>query len=290
MIDNSPILIAGATGTNGRMLTARLASAGYAVRALVRDVQSAQALAQPNVQLFKGDLNEPATVEPAFENVNRAFIATAMVPNTVELFQNFFDAAKKTTGAHIVKFSALGAGEGAQSVIQQQHTESDNALIESGLPYTILRPNSFYQNMLWSAESIRETGQFYLPFGEAKQSLVDVRDLTEVAVQAFTNAEHQGKIYELTGPDGLSYYEVAQQLGSVIGKEVTYVPVPNEAALQGMVESGMPEWTAKAIAELYAAFATGEYADTNNTIQKITAQRATPFLDWAKDHKSVFSQ
>ncbi|MEL7351398.1 MAG: SDR family oxidoreductase [Cyanobacteria bacterium P01_A01_bin.116] len=290
MINNSPILIAGATGTNGRMLTARLASAGYFVRALVRNSQSAQALAQPNVQLFEGDLNDPASIESAFENVSRAFIATAMVPNTVELFQNFFDAAKKTTGAHIVKFSALGAGEGAQSVIQQQHTESDNALIESGLPYTILRPNSFYQNMLWSAESIRETGQFYLPFGEAKQSLVDVRDLTEVAVQAFTDTAHQGKIYELTGPEGLSYYEVAQQLGSVIGKALTYVPVPNEAALQGMMESGTPEWTAKAIAQLYSVFATGEYADTNNNIQLITGQSATPFLDWAKDHKSAFSQ
>jgi len=288
---DTTILIAGATGTNGRMLTSRLATAGHSVRALVRNLSSAQSLIQPNVQLVEGDLNHPASLEAAFENVDRAFIVTAIVPNTVELFQNFFDAAKKTTGAHVVKFSALGAGDKPQSVVQQQHTESDEALIASGLPYTILRPNSFYQNMLWSAESIKASGQFYLPFGDAKQSLVDVRDLTEVAFQVLTtDTEHQGKIYELTGLTGLSYHDVAQQLSTILGKEVTYVPVPNEAALQGMLESGMPEWTANALAELYSAFATGEYADTNDNIQHITGKPATPFSSWASEHKSAFAQ
>lgn len=288
MADNSTTLIAGATGTNGRMLTARLATAGYSVRALVRNLSSAQSLVQSNVELFEGDLNDPATLESAFENVDRAFIATAIVPNTVELFQNFFDAAKNTTNAHIVKFSALGAGDNPQSVVQKHHTDSDNALIASGLPYTILRPNSFYQNMLWSADSITTTGQFYLPFANAKQSLVDVRDLTEVAFQAITTTAHQGKIYELTGPEDLSYHDVAQQLSTLIGKAVTYVPISDEAALQGMVHSGMPEWTASALTELYSAFATGEYADTNENIKMITGKPATTFSAWAEEHKSAF--
>lgn len=289
MVENGKILIAGATGTNGRMVAARLATAGYPVRALVRNVQSAQSLVQPNVELFEGDLNDPTALESAFESVDRAFIVTAIVPNTVELFQNFFNAAQKTTGAHIVKFSALGAGDNSRSAIQQQHTESDEALIASGLPYTILRPNSFYQNMLWSADSIKATGQFYLSFGDAKQSLVDVRDLTEVAFQAFTEVQHRGKVYELTGPEGLSYHDVAQQLSMILGREVAYVPVPNEAALQGMIDAGMPEWTARAIAELYSVFATGEYADTNENIQRITGKPAITFAAWASDNKSAFS-
>lgn len=288
MVDNSITLIAGATGTNGRMLTARLASAGYPVRALVRNLSSAQSLVQPNVELFEGDLNDPATLESAFENVDRAFIATAILPNTDELFQNFFDAAKKTTSPYIVKFSALGAGDNAKSVVQQQHTQSDEALIASGLPYTILRPNSFYQNMLWSAESIATAGQFYLPLGDAKQSLVDVRDLTEVAFQALITTEHQGKIYELTGPEGLSYHDIAQQLSTLIGKAVTYVPISDEVALQGMIDSGMPEWTADALTKLYGEFATGKYAGVNENIKMITGKSATPFADWAEEHKSAF--
>ena len=132
------ILIAGATGTNGRMLTNLLASAGYQVRALVRNLDSAQSLIQPNVQLYKGDLASPSSLDGAFDGVDRAFVLTTIVPNTVELFQNFFDAARRTTGAHVVKFSALGAGY-ADSVVQQQHTDSDEALIASGLPHTILR-------------------------------------------------------------------------------------------------------------------------------------------------------
>ncbi|MGB7248319.1 MAG: SDR family oxidoreductase [Phormidesmis sp.] len=290
MAKNNKVLIAGATGTNGRALTDRLATAGYPVRALVRNRQSgsAQSLAQDNVELFEGDINDPSALEAGFENVDRAFIALSIVPNTVELFQNFFDAAKPID-AHVIKFSALGAGEGAESTIQQQHTVSDNALIASGLPYTILRPNSFYQNMLWSADTIRSEGKFYQPFGNAKQSLVDVRDLTEVAFKAFTETGHQGQIYELTGPESPSYHDIAQQLSDLLDKQVTYVSVPNEAALQGMLDSGMPEWTARAIAELYNVFATGAYSDTNDNVQKITGRPARTFADWASDSHAAFA-
>lgn len=287
MNEQGTILIAGATGTNGRMLTSRLATAGHQVRALVRNRETAQSLVQSNVELFEGDLNEPGSLESAFAGINQAFIATAILPNTVELFQNFFDVAKRTTGAHIVKFSALGAGDG-QSVIQRQHTESDEALMESGLPYTILRPNSFFQNMLWSAESIRASGQFYLPLGNAKQSLVDVRDITDVAYAALTETSHSGKIYELMGPESLSYHDIAKQLSTLLGREITYIPLSNEAALKGMLDSGMPEWNAKALAELYSAFATGNYAETNGNIQKITGKPATDFATWASDNRSAF--
>lgn len=281
------ILIAGATGTNGRMLTNLLAGAGYQVRALVRNLDRAQSLVQPNVQLYEGDLASPSSLDGAFDGVDRAFVLTTIVPSTVELFQNFFDAAKRTTGAHVVKFSALGAGY-ANSVVQQQHTDSDEALIASGLPYTILRPNSFYQNMLWSAESIKASGQFYLPFGDAEQSLVDVRDLVAVVAKALTEDGFANQTYELVGPEGLSYYEIANQLSSLIGKEVTYVPISSEAALQGMVDSGMPEWTAKALAELYSVFATGEYAGTNDNVQQILGKSAITFEQWASDNKEVF--
>ena len=287
-MNTTPILIAGATGTNGRMLTSRLVSAGYQVRALVRNIQKAQSLIQPNVELYEGDLSQPEGLQGALENVEHAFIATAIVPNTVELFQNFFDVAKQSTKPHIVKFSALGAGNDPQSAIQKQHTESDDVLIASGLPYTILRPNSFYQNMLGSIDSIKATGQFYQPFGNARQSLVDVRDLTEVAFSALTRMEHQSQIYELTGPESLSFHDVATQLSSTLGKEVTYIPVSPEVALQGMLDVGMPEWTANAIAELYSVFATGEFAETNDTIRQITGKPATTFAAWANDHKSAF--
>ncbi len=289
MVENDMILVAGATGTNGRALVSLLATAGHPVKALVRDRNSAsaQALVQPNVQLCEGNLADSSSLDTAFSGVNRAFIATAILPNTVELFTNFFEAAKRTTGAHIVKFSALGAGY-AKTVVQQQHTDSDEVLIASGLPYTILRPNSFYQNMLWNAESIKGTGQFYLPLADAKQSLVDVRDLAMVASQALTEEGHIGQIYELTGPEGISYHDVAQQLSMVIGTEVTYVSVPPEAALQSMVESGMPEWNATVLAELYGEFATGNYADTNNNIEEITGKPATLFSAWVNDYKSAF--
>lgn len=282
------ILIAGATGTNGRMLTNLLAQKGHQVRALVRSAARAQFLVQPNVQLYEGDLSQPDSLDGAFEGVDKAFIVTTIMPNTVELFQNFFDAAQRTTKPHIVKFSALGASS-ANSIIQNQHTQSDEALIASGLPYTILRPNSFYQNMLWSAASIKESGQFYLPLGDAKQSLVDVRDIAAVAAKELTEDGHAGKTYELTGPEGLSYHDVARQLSELLGKDVTYVPISDEASRQGMLDAGMPEWNADALTELYSVFATGNFAEPNDTIRQLLGREATSFAAWAKDNRGTFT-
>ncbi len=281
------ILVVGATGTNGREVATRLAAAGQQIRALVQRPDKAANLLGPDVELVQGDLNDPASLEAALKGVDKAFIVAAVDQRATIWYRNFFEAAKTVGTGHIVKFSAMGAGSGNAELLRQ-HGDSDQFLQASGLAYTILRPNSFYQNLLWSAGTIKEQGAFYLPIGDAKQSLVDVRDIAAVAVAVLTGKDHEGKIYEITGPESLSYYDVAEKLSKVLGKPIKYVDVSPATAKEGMLKAGTPEWNAIAVTELYGVFATGLASRTMDTVSKITGKRPISFEQFVRDFAGQF--
>lgn len=282
------ILIAGATGTNGRALLGQMSERGVPVRALVRDPARAAALAGPHVELVQGDLADRASLGNAFEGIEKAFVVTAIHPDTVTWFANFFEAAGAAGVAHVVKFSGYGASEQSPSLVIRQHGESDRLLRESGLTHTILRPNSFFQNLLWQAEVIKATGQFFLPAGDARQSLVDVRDLAEAAARILLDGGHENVAYDLTGPESLSFHDVAATLSDVLKREITYVPVSNEAARASMVENGMPEWDADVLAEIQGLFASGSYGDVEDDLATLLGRSPRTFEAFARDHATAF--
>jgi uncharacterized protein YbjT (DUF2867 family) len=255
---------------------------------MVRNPKKAEDLRKPNVEVVAGDLDDPPSLDAALTGVERTFFLAAVDRRYVGWFRNFLDAARRSGAPHIVKFSGMGAGLESPAEILQQHGESDRMLAESGLPRTILRPNSFFQNMLWSAGTIKDHGAFYLPMREARQSLVDVRDIASVAVEVLTGAGHEGQTYELTGPESLSYGEVADKLSAVLGKPIRYVDVPPEAALDSMLKAGMPEWNARAVTELFGFFATGAASRTTDTVTRITGEEPIPFEQFARDHAEAF--
>jgi uncharacterized protein YbjT (DUF2867 family) len=282
------ILVTGATGTNGRAVVERLAAAGAKVRALVRDPARAVDLRSPSVEIVRGDLDDPGSLGPALAGVSRAFFVAAVDRRYDTWFHNFLAAARGAGAPHVVKFSGLGASADSPSELMRQHGETDAALAASGLPFTILRPNSFHQNLLWSAGTIKDHGAFYLPVGDARQSLVDVRDIADVAAAVLTGVGHEGRTYEITGPESLSYHDVAGHLSAALGKPVRYVDVPPESALDAMLEAGMPEWNARAVTALYGVFAAGHAARTTDVVGRITGREPISFAQFARDHADAF--
>src|SRR5262249_59250346 len=112
--------------------------------------------------------------------------------------------------------------------------ETDDLLSKSGVPFTILQPNSFHQNILSSAETIKSQNKFYRPLKNARQSTVDIRDINAVAARAFTSSGHEGKTYVITGPEALTFQHVAETLSSVLGRKIEYVDAPLAATADGM--------------------------------------------------------
>jgi len=282
------ILVTGATGNNGQELVRQLTALGQRVRALVRNPSEAAKLKSPNLELAVGDFDRPETLHSALRGADQAFLLTPVAERSDQWQKDFIEAARRAGVKHLVKFSGMGAGFDTKSELLRLHYQTDLILRKSGIPFTILQPNSFHQNMLSSVATIKAQSKFYWPLKNAPQSTVDIRDISAVAAKVFTTSGHEGKTYVITGPEALTFHQVAEKLSSVLGRKIDYVDVPPEAAADGMRQSGMPEWSVRAVTELLGYFASGAAATVTNTIPSLLGRPAISFEQFAKDHRAAF--
>ena len=279
------ILITGATGTVGSELVKQLVEARQKVRVLVRN--PAKALKFGNaVEVVKGDLSKPETLGAAFVGVDKAFVLSAG-PDLATLEGNAYDAAKRAGAKHIVKLSAFGIETGIMDGApgMEWHGESEKRLRALGTAWTILRPGPFASNVInfWG---IRQRGGLFLPTGNGKDPHIDPRDIAAVAVKVLTTPGHEGKIYELTGPELLSYAEVVQKIADVIGKPLKFVDVPEAAWRQEMQSAGFPPPMVDTILVYFASVKAGRWYVTS-TVAELLGRPARTFEQWAKDHAAV---
>ena len=282
------ILITGATGNNGQELIRQLTAMGQHVRALVRKPGDAAKLCGSNIEVVSGDFDLSETLESALQGVDKAFLLTPVAERFVQWQKEFIQAAKRAGIKHLVKFSGMGADPRSASELLKLHAETDDILRSSGVPFTILQPNSFHQNMLSSANTIKAQGVFYWPMKDASQSTVDVRDINAVAAKIFTSSGHEGKTYVITGPEALTFQQAAEKLSSVLGRKIQYVDVPISAAAEGLRDSAMPDWNVRAVTDLLAYFATGAAATVTDTVPRLLGRPATSFEQFVKDHRAAF--
>jgi uncharacterized protein YbjT (DUF2867 family) len=214
------ILVTGATGTNGTEILKRLATADVQVCAMVRNLDHASAIALPDVEVVEGDFDRLETLLAVLDGVERAFLLTSSSERAESQQIAFIDAARQSGVAHIVKLSQFDADVNAPGRFQRYHAVVEAALQASGLAYTILRPNLYMQGLLNFRSTIATQNAFYVAAGDAKVSMVDVRDNADVAVAALTEPGHEGKIYDLTGPRALTHAEMAEGLSEALGRRI----------------------------------------------------------------------
>jgi uncharacterized protein YbjT (DUF2867 family) len=280
------ILVTGATGNNGSEIVKQLSAAGAPVRALVRNPAKAAAIKGPNVEIFEGDLGKPATLDAAMAGVERVLLCSGFSSDEVDMQGNMVKAARRAGSPHMVKFSVIGADPTSPYRILSDHGQIEKQIEASGLPFTHLRPNSFMQNLLMFAGSIKQ-GSFALPAGEARMSTVDIRDIAAVAVQVLTGSGHEGKTYDITGPEALSYGDMARKLTAVLGRPIQYINLTPADFKSGMLQWGVPEWMADGMNELYASY-TGYQAAVTDVVARIGKKPPTTFDQFARDFASVF--
>jgi uncharacterized protein YbjT (DUF2867 family) len=279
------ILITGGTGTVGRELVKRLARPEAPIRVMVRDRSKAGSVAYPGVEIVEGDFDRIDSLDAALSGVDKAFLLAAPGEGQLHLETNFIRAAGRSNLKHIVKLSALGAALDSPARLLRAHAESEHHIEETGVPYTHLRPNQFMQNFLSYRESIVHRGEFYAPMGGGHASIVDVRDVAAVAAEVLTAAHaHEGKIYGITGPESLTYAEMAERLTFELGKPVAYVDVPPEAAGAGMRQAGMAPWMVDALLELYALWRIDEAAKVTDTVKHEGKKDPIAFAEFAHDY------
>jgi uncharacterized protein YbjT (DUF2867 family) len=140
--------------------------------------------------------------------------------------------------------------------------------------------------------SIKNNGAFYIPVGDAKVSVVDVRDIAAVAVKALTdnggNSSHINKIYLISGPEALSYHKMAELLSNSIGKKISYVNVSEQEARAAMKEMGMDDWLTNTILELYNYFKKGYASQVSSAVEEVTGKKPVSFSQFANDYVDAF--
>lgn len=277
------ILITGATGNIGTELTQQLAALGVPFRALTRSYK-----AIPGGETVVGDMGNKEQLVQVLQGVEKAFLLTNSSEDAEQLQLNFVEAAREAGVRHIVKLSQFAADKDSPVRFLRYHAVVEERIIQSGMAYTFLRPNLFMQGLLGFAELIKYQQQFFAPIGEQAVSLVDTRDIAAVAVAALTQAGHENKVYDLTGPVAITHQQIAQYLGEATGREIKFVSAPAAAMRPVLIQAGLPEWQADGLLEDYAHYARGEAAVVSTAIQDITGVAARDFSGFAKDHAGLF--
>jgi uncharacterized protein YbjT (DUF2867 family) len=169
------------------------------------------------------------------------------------------------------------------------HATVERAIRESGLAYTFLRPNLYMQGLLAFAASIKAQGCFYAAIGDAKVSIVDVRDNAAVAVAALTGDGHEGKTYSLTGPEALSHTEIAARLSAASGRAIAFVSISPQAMREALGQLQMPPWQADGLIEDYAHYDRGEAAAVAAGVRDATGVEPRAFAAFARECAAAFS-
>lgn len=285
MANGGKVLVTGATGNTGSGLVSALRSAGVDVRVFVRDESKAQPLKDIGAEVVVGDLDRPETIGPAVEGVDKIYLLTWNGPTQAQQAENVIKAAQQAGKSHLVRHSMWGP---AKSRIVKQGDQVEEAVKSSGLPWTLLKPTFFMQNTMMAAQTIASNGVIYWDMKDGELAMIDVRDVVDVALAVLTGSGHEGKSYILTGPAAISFHEVASTFSKVLGKDITYVSVPGEAALQSMVGMGLPEWIAKGYVELSEGFSENFANRVTENVATLTGHPARSFEQFARDFAQVF--
>jgi uncharacterized protein YbjT (DUF2867 family) len=273
------ILITGATGTVGTETIRQLTEAGHRVRALVRDRSKAAKL-DARAEIVVGDLADASTLPPAFAGVDKVFVIT----NGWDLHVmegNAYEAAKQAGAKHIVKLSGHTVDWPglAGTTTAEWHSESERRLQALGTAWTILRPCFFWSNLLLFG--VMQQKGIFLPVGDGRDAPIDPFDIAAVGIKTLTEPAHEGKIYELTGPELVSFQEIVDRMAAFTGAKLTFVDTPAADVLGGLIKSGVPQRQAEAVIKYFAVVKAGKmYVEP--TVAEILGRPARNLEDWMR--------
>lgn len=283
------ILITGATGNVGTHLVKQLTTAQVPFKAIVRNGDNSEYLKSlPLAEIIHADLADGAAISKALQGVEKAFLLTNSSEQAESLQLNFVGAAHQAGVKHIVKLSQFAAAETSPVRFLRYHARVENKIRELGMAYTFLRPNLYMQGLLSFADYIKKDGQFYAAVGQAAISAVDVRDIAAVAARALTATGHENKIYDITGGEAVTHYQMADIFTKVLGKPVKFIDVSPEQMEGAVRAAGFPEWQVGGLIEDYAHYARNEATVISNAVPEVTGQAAISFEQFVQDYKTMF--
>jgi uncharacterized protein YbjT (DUF2867 family) len=283
------ILVTGATGNVGGRLVRELAAAGVPTRALIRNAEAAASLRALGAEAVVGAFEDQASLRAAVAGVDQVYLVSPPgADGMVEQQLPVVDAARAGGVRRIVKQSSIAADEQTEASIVLAHRRIEEAIEQSGMSWTHLRPNWFMQNELGQAGSIATDGVFYAP-DITLVSMMDAADVAAVAAHVLTTDGHEGTAYVLTGPEALSYADLAERYSRFLGREVRWHEVTLEQARDSMRASGFPEELAVGFPEVMLGYREGGVTRrVSPAVEDLLGRAPRSFEEFLSDHRHAY--
>ncbi len=284
MTQTNKILVVGATGTVGSELVKLLVASGQTVKAATRN---------PNRDLGSGvepvlyDFDDPRTFDGALKDVDRVFyLSRAADPLAAAVAKPLFKKAAALGVKHIVNMSALGVEADDRISLRQVEL-----LIEqSGIHFTILRPNWFMQNFVtgFMNDMLREKNALYIPAGDSAVSFIDVRDIAAVAATILTTEGHENKIYALTGGEAFTHDQVVGKLADVANRDLTYAAIGEDDMKAALKAQGAPEAPIAFMVGLFSRLRDGLNTPISGDVEQLLQHKPRTLSSFVQEFAGSF--
>jgi uncharacterized protein YbjT (DUF2867 family) len=282
------ILLTGATGKTGGEVARQLAARGVKFRALLRNPDKAPPLEALGAEVVIGDVGDRAGLDRALAGVDKAFLVLPNNEEQLALEKSFTDACKAAGVQHLLYLSSMESVPGSTSPITQNHVAAEDYIRASGVPFTMIRPTFFMQIFLGSAPRIKATGRIVMPAGNGTVAATDLRDVGEVIAKVLTEPGHANQSYDLTGPELLTFHQIAAVFSTVLGREIEYVDQPLEEFKQVLRGAKFAEWRVDAVSKEFEAIAGGMIDHTTTKMQELLGRPSTSLQQFIRDHIDAF--
>ncbi|MEW2450751.1 SDR family oxidoreductase [Streptomyces parvulus] len=274
------IVVTGATGHLGRLVVRQLLEKVPAdqVTAVVRDRDRAADLAGQGVRLAVADYNAPETFDGLFAAGDRVLLISGneFDKGRVQQHTVVIDAAKR---AGVALLAYTSAPSSLKATLADDHRATEEVLVGSGVPYTLLRNGWYHENYTERLAPVLEHGAVVQAAGEGRISSASRADYAAAAVAVLTGEGHENKAYELGGDEAWGFAEYAAELSRQTGREIVYTPVSAEAYTGILTGAGLPAPLAAILAGVEASIEKGELIVTTGDLSRLTGRPATPLAE-----------
>ncbi len=280
----NPVFVTGASGTVGSDVVVQLARRGVSVKAGTRSPGSGPV--PDGAMHVRFDFEHPESFSSALEGVDRVFLMRPPKMTDASAMQPFIEAMRKAGVKHVVFMSVQGAGTNPFV----PHHGIESLLKKSGLSWTFLRPSFFMQNLSTThVADIRERDEIYVPAGRGRSNFIDAADIAEAAAVCLTTPGHEGKAYEITGSEALTYERVARILSTACGRPISYPRPSARRFRERMRNAGHRDEFISVRVRIYTVARLGMAAGTTGDFEKLVGRMPNTVAEWARSNTECFA-
>ena len=284
----SKILVTAATGKTGKEVLNQL---------LEKDIDAAGACRHPDrIKKIHGetadarflDIEKQQDFSEVLKDIDKLYLAISSGVSDMEKHgKRFIDAALDSGVKKIVLLSSFRMDSDKPLALGQ----IEKYLIDNNVDYTALKPNWFMQNLLTIYyDMIMKDDAIKLPTGDGKCAFIDTRDIAAVGIEALLNDGHKGMDYQLTGPESMDYYEVADILSDAAGRKIEYKALSEEEYKEMLRGLGFPESSLDGIANLYRTVKENKADTVTNEVQNVLGREPISMKQFAEDYADKFKK